>query len=80
MKKINGKVKGNAVMGNLNSAVSQFYNLPNALGILTDRGGVKASSDIVKGMKDYTAYVTQKLSSKYFIFRGALFFMCRLME
>lgn len=66
MKKINGKVKGNAVMGNLNSAVSQFYNLPNALGILTDRGGVKASSDIVKGMKDYTAYVTQKLSSKYF--------------
>lgn len=66
MKKINGKVKGNAVMGNLNSAVSQFYNLPNALGILTDRGGVKASSDITKGMKDYTAYVTQKLSSKYF--------------
>ncbi|WP_303016159.1 hypothetical protein [Holdemania massiliensis] len=66
MKKINGKVKGNAVMGNLNSAVSQFYNLPNALGILTDRGGVKASTDIAKGMKNYTNYVTQKLSNKYF--------------
>ena len=46
-------------MGNLNSAVSQFYNLPNALGILTDRGGVKSFFGYHQGMKDYTAYVTK---------------------
>lgn len=58
--KLNSLVKGNAVVANLNSAVSQFYNLPNGIGILTDKGGLKAQIDIAKGSKAYMDYAAKK--------------------
>ena len=47
---LNNRIKANAVMGNLSSAVSQVYNLPNVLGY------VKNPRDITLGVKDYIQY------------------------
>jgi hypothetical protein len=47
---LNNRIKANAVMGNLSSAVSQVYNLPNVLGY------VKNPKDITLGVKDYIQY------------------------
>lgn len=46
---INGRAKSNAILGNLNSAVAQVYNLPNGLAY------VKDPRDISKGMTDFVA-------------------------
>ena len=64
LNKVNSRVKANAVAGNLNSAVSQFYNLPNGIAVLTDRGGVKAQIDLAKGSKDYAAYAAKKMAKQ----------------
>lgn len=55
LKKLNSKVKANAVMGNMNSAMSQFFNMPNAISLLTKKGGIKSSLDLAKGTKYYFA-------------------------
>ena len=47
---LNNRVKSNAVMGNLSSAVSQVYNLPNLLGY------IKNPIDIANGIRDYAKY------------------------
>lgn len=44
---INGRVKSNAVLGNLNSAVSQIYNLPNAAGY------IKNPAHMAQGLGDW---------------------------
>lgn len=64
LNKGNSRVKANAVMGNLNSAVSQVYNLPNGLAVLTDNGGAQASLDVAKGSADYSAYAAKKISGQ----------------
>lgn len=64
LNKVNSRVKANAVAGNLNSAVSQFYNLPNGIAVLTDKGGAKASVDLTKGAADYAAYAAKKMAGK----------------
>lgn len=64
VKMLNSTAKANAVMGNLNSAVSQFYNLPNAISLLMKNGGSKSSVDLTKGSKDYSNYVKNKLTGK----------------
>lgn len=55
LKKLNSRVKANAVMGNMNSAMSQFFNMPNAISLLTKKGGIKSSLDLAKGTKYYFA-------------------------
>lgn len=64
VKLLNNTAKANAVMGNLNSAISQFYNLPNSISLLMKNGGNKSSLDLSKGSKDYTNYVRNKLTGK----------------
>lgn len=64
VKLLNNTAKANAVMGNLNSAISQFYNLPNSISLLMKNGGSKSSLDLTKGSKDYTNYVRNKLTGK----------------
>ncbi len=64
VKLLNNTAKANAVMGNLNSAISQFYNLPNSISLLMKNGGSKSSLDLSKGSKDYTNYVRNKLTGK----------------
>lgn len=64
LNKVNSRVKANAVAGNLNSAVSQFYNLPNGIAVLTDNGGVGAQIDLAKGSKDYAAYAAMKMAGQ----------------
>ena len=64
LNKVNSRVKANAVAGNLNSAVSQFYNLPNGIAVLTDKGGAKASIDLTKGAADYAAYAAKKMAKQ----------------
>ena len=64
VKLLNNTAKANAVMGNLNSAISQFYNLPNSISLLMKNGGNKSSLDLTKGSKDYTNYVRNKLTGK----------------
>ena len=44
---INGLVKSNAILGNLNSAISQWFNLPNGVAM------IKNPVDLANGMKDY---------------------------
>ncbi len=51
LKWINGRVKSNAIMGNINSAVSQFFNIPNASLY------VKNPAIWAKGFKDYARYL-----------------------
>ena len=64
LNKVNSRVKANAVVGNLNSAVSQFYNLPNGLAVLTDAGGAQSALDVAKGSADYSAYAAKKISGQ----------------
>lgn len=49
IKKLNSKVKANALLGNARTAVAQFLNLPNGLGVIVDNGGVKGTEDVLKG-------------------------------
>ena len=44
---LNGRAKSNAILGNLNSAIAQWFNLPNGVAI------IKNPIDLSKGMADY---------------------------
>ncbi|WP_101908880.1 hypothetical protein [Marasmitruncus massiliensis] len=44
---VNNRVKSNAVLGNLNSAVSQVFNIPNAVGY------IKSPKNLAKGAAEY---------------------------
>ena len=44
---LNGRAKSNAIIGNLNSAIAQWFNLPNGVAI------IKNPIDLSKGMADY---------------------------
>ena len=46
---LNGRAKSNAILGNLNSALSQVYNLPNGLAYIHD------PRDISAGLVDFAA-------------------------
>lgn len=63
--KLNSIVKKNAILGNVNSAFSQFFNLPNAVGLINQNGGIKASLDWTKGSIDYLGMLKDKLSGSY---------------
>lgn len=62
LRAINSRVKANAIVGNLNSAVSQFFNLPNSVGVIKQKGGIKFSQDFAKGFADYSKYTKEKLN------------------
>lgn len=51
LKAINTKVKGNAILGNMRSAISQFYNLPVGLSMISN------PISMVKGVKMYAQYM-----------------------
>lgn len=53
MKRFNSRIKANAVMGNMNSAIAQFYNLPNGIAILQEKGKAGAAGDWAKGLNQY---------------------------
>lgn len=63
--KLNGLVKKNAILGNINSMFSQFFNLPNAVGLLSHNGGVQSSIDWKNGARDYTVMIQSKLSGDF---------------
>lgn len=50
---INEAVKKNAIVGNLPTALVQFANLPNGLGVITHFGGKESVVDIARGMTQY---------------------------
>ena len=52
-KEINNRVKANAILGNLSTAVTQLANAPIATGLLVDKGGVNAAKDLTKGSFNY---------------------------
>lgn len=58
VKWINGRYKSNAVMGNLSSAISQFFNLPNATAY------VKNPASWAKGIKDYATHIAEGFGAK----------------
>ena len=53
--KLSSRVKANAVLGNMNSSLAQFFNLPNGLAILKQMGGKQFVKDVSKGTKLYQA-------------------------
>jgi hypothetical protein len=55
LKKLNKYPKINAVVGNLSSAVSQFYNFPNVTALLKKQGGMKFTQDLNQGAKLFWA-------------------------
>ncbi len=63
---MNNMVKKNAVYGNFRSAIAQFFNAPNSVALLTQKGGaVKTNLDISKGIKDYVGYIQSKFKGDY---------------
>ena len=50
---INGRVKSNAILGNLNSATAQWFNLPNAAAY------IKNPVDMARGVANYAAYLAR---------------------
>ena len=50
---LNGAIKSNAISGNLSTALVQFANLPNGLGVITHYGGKESAVDIARGMTQY---------------------------
>ena len=65
-KRINSKIKANAVMGNMNSAIAQFYNLPNGIAVLQEHGKAKAAGDWAKGLNQYMVekFAPEKLADQ----------------
>ncbi|MCI7125890.1 MAG: peptidoglycan DD-metalloendopeptidase family protein [Agathobaculum sp.] len=55
---INGRAKSNAILGNLNSAVAQVFNLPNGLAYIKD------PRDMTKGIADFVAAKTGDESAR----------------
>ena len=53
LKKLNSRVKANAILGNVRTATTQIFNIPNAMGVLVDKGGSKSIVDIMKGSEMY---------------------------
>lgn len=53
VKLINNRVKANAILGNVRTATTQIFNIPNALGVLVEHGGFNATDDIAKGSANY---------------------------
>ena len=53
----NNAMKKNAILGRPSSALVQIANLPNGLGILTQRGGTQTTVDIAKGIAQYVANI-----------------------
>ncbi|MDD6467004.1 MAG: hypothetical protein PUF50_02360 [Erysipelotrichaceae bacterium] len=51
IKAINNRVKANAILGNMRSAISQFYNLPVGLSMISN------PASMVKGTKMYAQYL-----------------------
>ena len=52
IKKINSRVKGNAILGNMRSAISQFYNLPVGLSMISN------PKSMIEGTKMYAQYLS----------------------
>ena len=50
LKLINNRVKANAILGNVRTATTQIFNIPNALGIITEHGGVDSINDVAAGL------------------------------
>ena len=52
-KEINSRVKANAILGNIRTAVTQFANAPMAASMLVKNGGTKSLQDLTKGSFNY---------------------------
>ena len=66
LKEINSRVKANAILGNLRTAVTQFANAPMAAGMLVKNGGAGAVQDLTKGAFNYlTSIFTGKGDNSY---------------
>ena len=53
IKTLNSRVKANAILGNIRTATTQIFNIPNALGVLADNGGAATTQDVMKGVTSY---------------------------
>lgn len=53
VKALNDRVKANAILGNVRTAFVQFSNIPNGIGIITEKGGTGAPIDLLKGSANY---------------------------
>lgn len=64
LRSLNNFVKGKTIVGNLASATSQFFNMPNGVALLKHRGGLSAVKDLTLGQKDYLQYIGNKVLRK----------------
>ena len=55
IKTLNNQARKNAIVGNLSTALVQFANLPNAIGVLSQYGGAESSVDIARGLSAYAS-------------------------
>ncbi len=62
LKTLNNLAKRNAVQGNVRSAISQIFNLPNSMALISSNGGVNAPKDIAKGSNAYMNYLKEKMA------------------
>ena len=58
---INNRAKSNAILGNLNSALAQVYNLPNGIAIINN------PIDLARGMTDYVSSRLPNSSAKHLL-------------
>lgn len=75
IKKLNQRVKSNALLFNFRTAFTQVYNIPNGVGVLSKNGGVETSKDFVKGALDYfTTFTSDSTVREQSPFLKARFF------
>lgn len=55
IKTLNNQARKNAIVGNLSTALVQFANLPNAIGVLSQYGGAESALDIARGLSAYAS-------------------------
>lgn len=53
IKTLNQRVRANALLGNVRTAVTQIFNIPNGIGVLSQKGGVGTMSDVAKGSFEF---------------------------
>ena len=78
VKELNSRVRANAILGNVRTAVTQIFNIPNGIGVLSQNGGAKTSQDLLTGSIDYLSNMLNEnapdksspfLNTRYFDFK-----------
>lgn len=80
IKTLNNQARKNAIVGNLSTALVQFANLPNAIGVLSQYGGSESALDIARGLSAYASTLGREGAESVSPFMSARYYDINTMK